>query len=1184
MLKKRATPTVFILFAFMIAAALLSAAQISPAAQASKSPGFSRIVAPVDEKVRTPVLNSVHPMARSRFDVGALDGNTRLERMILVMTGSEDQRYQARTLIDSQQTKGSPNYHEWLTPEQYGQKFGPSAQDLAQVTAWLQQHGFTVGKMAKSGLWLEFSGSSAQVESAFQTQMRQYMVNGELHVANATGISIPAALSPVVLGVASLHNFHSQPQLQHSHVDGPVTLQRGQSSFTSGQGNHFLTPGDIATIYNLNPLFNGATPINGTGQTIGIVAVGNINLNDISTFRSVFGLSANAPNVILNGPDPGVGFASDEASIDVEYSGALAPNATVDIVVSGGSLTTDPVALSSSFIVDENLADVMSVSFGACEQALGATGQDGTNFWNNVWEQAAAQGISVFVSSGDTGAAGCDPNGGTAQANQGLGINGFGSTDFNTSVGGSEFNEGAIPATFWSATNNPNFSSALGYIPEMVWNDSCSPTTANSFCARQNVFSLASGSGGISAVNPLPSYQTLNIQGLSGANFPARVIPDVSLSAANDHDPYIFCFTAQNAPQDCQVSGSQLSVAALAGGTSFSSPEFAGIMALVDQAITGRQGLANFVLYSLAQTESAGGFGACNSSNRTNPALPASNACVFNDITAGNNGVPGNDTLSAFVPPGDTAGQLGYNATAGFDPAIGLGSVNAATLVNAWHSAAAVFHGSATTFTVNGATNAVTITHGQSVTVNASVTKMPGDTTTATPKGEVSLIASGGNLPTPGKAGIGFAAISGTGGTATTASNVAVTNLPGGMAYGLMARFPGDGVFAGSTSNSITVTVSPENSTTTLNPLIFNQIAGTLTSGTTVAYGDPVNILVIDAHTLGASQQLPALGSVNFNITGNPSVPLAIDNSGIAELADCFAPLSSCLVPGTYTITGAYSGDGLSYNASPASAPVTITVTKGTPAPALTAPATIGAGVAFTLTVSIGTGFGTIVPTGTVQFMDGTTALGGPVTLSAGQASMPVTLNAGGNHSLTAQYSGDATYNVAASAPLLVNVQAPFNLAATVNAQTIAAGQSATFNVTLNGVGGFSGTVNFNCTGAPNGSTCAVSPTSANLSSTTSSVPLTVTVSNTAHARMERPFRSLPFVFAGLLGVVVLGLKRNPRSRLLMLATLLIVLVAGVSSCGGNKTPAPPTNATLTVTGTSGNVSSAVTLNLTVTH
>lgn len=207
------------------------------------------------------------------------------------------------------------------------------------------------------------------------------------------------------------------------------------------------------------------------------------------------------------------------------------------------------------------------------------------------------------------------------------------------------------------------------------------------------------------------------------------------------------------------------------------------------------------------------------------------------------------------------------------------------------------------------------------------------------------------------------------------------------------------------------------------------------------------------------------------------------------------------------------------------------------------------------------------------------------MTLSNGQASIPVTLNAGGSHSLTAQYSGDAIYNAAASAPLVVTAVSPFNLAATVSSQTIAAGQSATFNVTLNGVGGFSGTVNFNCTGAPNGSTCAVSPTSANLSSTTASVPLTVTVSNTANARLERgPFRTLPFVFAGLLGVVVLGLKRNPRNRLLILTTLLLVLVAGVSSCGGNKTPAPPTNATLTITGTSGNVSSAVTLNLTVTH
>jgi hypothetical protein len=1171
-----------LLFVLVMSAVLVPAvAQTTPA-----TPVASRIVTPINDAVRVTIPNSTHPMAKPAYDIGGLDGATALQRVILVLGGSSDQEWQARTLVDSQQTKGSPDYHKWLTPAQYGQKFAPSAQDIAQVTGWLQQHGFTIGSVAKSGLWIEFSGTSAQVETTFQTQMHQYLVSGELHVANATNISIPAALAPVVRGVLSLHNFYAQPMLQRSHTMGPRTVNRSHPNATDASGDHFVTPGDVANIYDLNPLYNNQTAagtINGSGQTIALVAVGNINLADVAAFQGVFGLPANPPNIILNGPDPGIDGASDEASLDVEYSGAIAPDATIDLVVSGGTLTTDPVALSAAFIVDQNLAGVMSMSFGICEAALG-TGStllnDGNPFWNALWEQAAAQGISASVSSGDTGAAGCDPNGGITAASQGLGVNGLGSTPFNTAVGGTEFNEGTTPTTFWNTTNAANLSSAIGYIPEKVWNDSCSPTTVGSFCQQDDIFSLASGGGGVSSTYAVPSYQTLSIEGLTGAGFPKRPVPDVSLDAANDHDPYIFCFTPPGSPQDCAVDtvNNTVSFSNFAGGTSFSSPEFAGIMALVDEAVAGRQGLANQTLYALAATESSS-FSTCNSSNRTNPATGAAPACTFNDVTTGNNGVPGNDTLSggAFVPPGDTSGQLGYNAETGYDPAIGLGSVNAALLVNAWASLAKGFLGSTTTLTTSPTT--IDITHGTSVSVSVSVARQG---TTGTPSGSISLLASGGNLPS--NLGITSEALSGSGGTAT-AGPASVSNLPGGTAYNLTASFPGDGTFAGSTSNAITVTVSPENTTTTLQSFIFNETNGTFTTGTSVDYGDANNILVVDADSVGSSGLLPASGIDTFNFN-TLATQIGIDNSGIGEIADCFLPLTACLAPGTYTVSASYSGDGLSYNGSSTAASITITITPGIDTPAVQAPPVVGINDSFTLGAVIGTGLGTIVPTGTVQFQNNGTNLGNPVTLSAGQASMPATFSAATN-SVTVQYSGDGNYKAENSQAFVVTaVQTPFSFAAITSSQTITPGQNATYSLTLNGNSGFSGQVSFNCTGAPSGATCAVAPNPATLSASATSVPVTVVVSNTSNARLApHPFRSLPFVFAGLLGLVVAGARRKPKHRLLMLMLLGVLLVVGVCSCGGGGgggVTATPQNFTLTLTGTSGSITSTTTLTLTV--
>lgn len=1129
-------------------------------------------------------------MAQAQFDRGPVDPGTPMERMILVLGASAEQEHQARTLLDSQQTKGSPDYHHWLTPEEFGQKFGPSPQDIQQVTAWLQQQGFSVGSVAKSGRWIEFSGTAAQVNQAFQTQMRHYQVEGKLHTSNSSNVTIPAALAPVLLGVASLHDFYSQPMIRRSKLHPTATLTPGNAgtapNITFTDGTHGIAPPDFALIYNLNPLYTAN--ITGSGQTIAIVAVSNINtvattgIDDVGTFQALFGLPLNPPNIILNGPDPGVVGGADEASLDVEWSGAVAPFATIDLVVSGGTLTTDPVLLSSQFIVDQNLAPIMNVSFGNCEQALGIENP----LWNALWEQAAAQGVSVFVSSGDTGAAGCDPNGGnTTVAQGGLGVNGVGSTPFNTSVGGTEFNEsvnGGVDATFWSATNNAVLGSALGYIPEKVWNDSCVPTDPGSVCQQFNFISLASGGGGISTLYSQPSWQSLSITGLTGAGFTNRVMPDVALTAANEHDPLVFCFSSTAI--DCQGTVS------VAGGTSFSSPSFAGIMALVDQKIGKPQGLANYVLYPLGATESSTGFAPCDSSKQTNPAKPnpAFKSCIFVDTTAGNNGVPGNDTLTV-ASPGNNVGQLGYNAITGFDLGTGLGSVNANNLVNAWATLATGFQGTTTTLSAsfNGTplpSATVTITHGQAVSITVSVARQG---TTGTPSGNVALLAEGGNLSST--VGVTQEPISGSGGTAT-AGPVNVNNLPGGTSYNILANYPGDGIFGSGASNTISVTVGAENSTTTLKSDIFSQNTLTFAPGTTVAYGDPVNILVIDATAVGASGLVPTSGTVTFSDNSVQIAQIPVDNSGIAELASCFLPLTACLAPGSHSIVAVYGGDGpLSFNGSTSLATV-VTVTPGTATVGVSGPATVIPGQQFTLQAQVQPGgLASITPSGSVQFFDGTTALGGAVTLSAGLGSAQVTLTTGGAHSITARYSGDGNYNTATSAVFTITVTAPFNFTATSSSQTIAAGATATYSVTLSGVGGFTGAVNFNCTGAPGSSTCAVSPNPANLSSTTTSVPLTVTVSNTANARLApAPFKTLPFVFAAVFAGLLWGVRRKPRQAVLMV--LALALIVGVGSCGGGGTPPPPppppppTIATLTVTGTNGSSTNTITLTLTITH
>jgi Pro-kumamolisin, activation domain/Bacterial Ig-like domain (group 3) len=1124
----------------------------------------SRITALIDNQVRTTIPKTTHPLAQAQFDRGPVDPGTAMDRMILVLGVSDSQEGELRTFLDSQQTKGSPDYHRWLTPEEFGQKFGPSPQDVQQVTNWLQQGGFRVGAVAKSGRWIEFSGTAAQVNQAFQTEMRNYQAAGRTHIANASDISIPAALAPVVRGV-SLHDFFKKPlHVMHGKVHGVSNGTNPNATLVDSNNNvvHALAPGDFASIYDLNPLYTGGN--NGSGQTIAIVARSDVDPHDVSDFQSLFFTSPpTTPNFIINGPDPGDVSGDDvEATLDTEWSGAVAPGATIDVVISAITATTDGVDLSYAYIVDNNLAQVMSISFGLCEQELGPPENQ---FLNGMAQQAAAQGISVFVSAGDDGAAACDdPN--NPLATGPISVSGQASTPYVTAVGGTEFNEGVIgqaDSVYWSATNSPTLVSVLGYIPEMVWNESCSAATCGA--ANANLFA---GSGGVSTIYATPSYQSGGITGLPQA---MRALPDVSLAAAGGHDGYLLCFQ-----RICQAGPNQ--EFDIIGGTSASSPSMAGIMAIIDQKTNARQGLANYVLYSLAKAEvSTPGLAKCNSSSRTNPVTPALAACVFNDVTVGNNTVPG---------------ETGFTAVVGYDLSTGLGSVDANNLATAFASAAGAFQGTTTTLVASPVANPITINHGSPLNFNVGVTRAAG---TQTPSGTVSLNASGGSLA--GQVGVAATTISGSGATAN-GTFTGISNLPGGTAYNLTSHYPGDGVFGSSDSTALTVTVNPESSSTALTSIVgFNSTTGAPIVGTTITYGGFLDLrtIVSSATHTSPPDGFPT-GNIQINdgaailgeltlASGVPSAP-----GSQAEFINCATPLTApgpgaCLTVGAHPIFVTYIGDS-SFNSSATANPaVTITVNKGTPTGAVTAPATAASGTPITVTAQVNA-LGPVAPTGTVQFFQGTTPVGSPANLT-GIANAQITLTGSGNQTVNAQYSGDSTYNAAMLTPSTVMVTAPFNFTAASTSQTIPAGSTATYNLTLASVGSFTGQVSFTCTGAPGGSTCAVSPNPANLTTTAITVPLTVTVTNTANARLgPSPFGTWPFVFATALVGLLWGARKKPRKALLMV--LALGLMIGVGSCGGGNPPQPvtkaPTLATLTVTGTNGSATNTINLSLTVTH
>lgn len=632
---------------------------------AQAGPQTRALPSSIDDHHIVEIKGYIPALARAEYDQGSVPSSFPLNYITLLFKPSLQQRQQLQKLLLEQKDPKSRNYHRWLTPEEYGQRFGVASEDLDTVQSWLESNGFQIIRRARARNWIAFSGTAAQVERTFRTPIHQYVVRGERHFANATNPSVPAMLVPIISGLRGLDDFRPKPQLQTPKANPAGVIG---PNYTNLSGVHYLAPDDIATIYDLNPLY--ASGIDGTGQEIVVVGQTDIDSSDIAAFRSIFNLSTNAPLTQLYGPDPGTNSEDEiEADLDLEWTGAVARNATIIYVYS-----TD-VFCSVQNAVDDALAPVISMSYGVCEADVSAGYLD---IEQQLAYQANAEGITWVASSGDAGAADCDwAHPAPSAASYGYAVDFPASIPEVTAVGGTEFDDSN--GRYWNYWNGANQGSAVSYIPEKVWNDTASRGT------------LAASGGGDSIQYGVPWWQV-------GAPFsvdPWRELPDVSLTASADHDGYIICTPAAS----CPLLTWKLGGFAVEGGTSASTPVFAGMLALLNHYLVssgGQAGLGNVNpnLYWLALNSPG----------------------VFHDTTNGNNVVP--CTIGSIDC---NSGSLGFSAATGYDRATGLGSVDASQFITAW------------AFTPGVQTQAaypagdLTLRQGQSVQIGLFTLVMQGD-------------------------------------------------------------------------------------------------------------------------------------------------------------------------------------------------------------------------------------------------------------------------------------------------------------------------------------------------------------------------------------------------------------------------------------------------------------------------
>jgi trimeric autotransporter adhesin len=1137
--------------------------QMTLASPGSSEPGSSesaaggrlnapRITQPIDENQRVTLTGNVHPLAQARFDRGEAPESTATGRIWLTLRRSTAQQHALEQYLSDLQNPHSANHHKWLSPAQFGAQFGVGDTDLASVQAWLQSHGFTIESVPEGRNAIAFSGNFGQIKSAFHSAVHQLETSGgEQHLAVLANPQIPAALAGVISGVGPLNDFHATSQARFAgtgrYNTSSHTIQPNFTLFSSsGTPYLFVDPADAATIYDtpnatLNANYKGQT-YDGTGVNIGIAGDSDFNPTDVVNYRLAFlnetAASANTPTVVVDGVDPGINGDEAEALLDNEIAGGIAPKAKLYFYTSANTDLQAGLFNAIFRAIDDNTVSILNISFGQCEATLGAT--DNQIILEET-EQAAAQGISLTVSTGDSGAAGCDADNELTAVN-GFGVNGFASTPYAIGVGGTDFD--VLPNSFTTYVTEsvggeptigtpPYYGTALSYIPEEPWNNSTqfNQNSASNFPYTSNGDTdIVAGGGGASSCATFtqsgascaggyakPAFQT-SLTPTDGV----RDLPDVAFLAANGFYSATWVVCADG---DCATTNGQFNAGATFsgyGGTSAAAPAFAGMLALVEQSQGSRLGQADNILYQLAASKYS---------------------TVFHDITTGDNSVV---CTSGSPNCGSNGFLTGYDAGTGYDQASGLGSVDAAQMVSLWNSVALT--GTTTAFTINNSMAPLNVVHGTNLAFHVGIAP-------STATGAAAVIDDA-NETTGGQQNDGQIAIPLTSG----AGSVNYNGLPGGT-YSVYARYAGDTQDASSTSSPIQVTISPEASTTAL---AVNAYSGAYNAQdqnpqipnlNSVPYG---SYIYADAQILGSAEgsatQGLATGSVK--LTDNTTVltsALPISAVNQAEYESPGNATSAVFAIGAHKLVATYTGDA-SYNAS-SSAGVSFTVVQDGTTVALSPAATsIDSLASVQVQVSVNTTSVGVNPTGTVTLtangntLATLTNLGpggnnGAVGLFATVTVQGSALNAGAN-TITATYSGDANYLGSKGTTTLTVKEAAIALSnAGPISVTAGATSGNTSQITVTPSNGFVGPVNLSC---------AVTTAPANATSpVTCSVPSTVNINGAVSAKTTLTVTSTSTTTGGAYVVTVTG--ADATTGKITASTALNVTITGGSSGGSGS-------------------------------
>ena len=1187
------------IFGALLSGASLRAQAVAPAV---------RIVNAIDENNLVTLKGNTHPFANAKNDRGRVSPDLPMTDLILVLSRDPQQQAAFDRFVASQYEPDSPNFHHWLSPDEVGADFGPSSTDIDLISKWLTGHGFSIGEVSRDRMSLRFSGTAAQVESTFHTEIHNLEVKGVSHIGNMSDPRIPAALAPVVEGVKSLHNFFPRPlhrtgsKVTRDAATGkwqrasnlpadftgkpPANAPRpqfGVSVPASGSSSAYLVedvaPYDFATIYNILPLWNASTPIDGTGQTIAIAGISDIALSDVTTFRSTFGLpaytSANQPTVVSGNSQPltvctnSAQFCNQsdliENSLDVEWAGSTAPGASIVLVASyPASATDDGLYDSESYIVSNQTAHILNVSYGLCELGNGTAGN--VEYYN-LWQTASTEGIAVFVATGDGGAAECDDGGDSVgnpySAQYGLAVNGLASTPYNTAVGGTDLNwcnpgstTECTAAPYWNTTNAANGSSAIGYVPEVPWNDTCANPLAVSLLENWATSSAAGNVGGVtdpeSACNFVYNKWQLVLTNTGGS------ASGVNLSY------YIDTVGAGGGASGCVVGDGSNTSSCLSSITTTGTSN--GSITLVKDGWpkpswqTGVAGIPSDGVRDLPDMAFFASDGFLSSSSYL-ICVSAVAACTYSTSSEPIAQEVGGTSVS-------TPAMAGVMALINQKAGEAQGSPNTELYKLASKQTYANCSASSST-TTNGCTFNDIDTDTIALPCNNGATEgNPSQTGIKSPNCSVAKSGDLIGILSGYTAGVGYDQATGLG-------SLNVANV--------VNAWP-----ASTATETATVTVTPAQ--TTLSASSTLSVAVTVAASTSGGATPTGTVTLLGGGYTSGAQTL-ASGAYTFSIPANS------------------------LGAGSDVLTVSYSGD-TTYAAGTSTATVTVTTATGTGTATVTVtPAQTTLSASSTLSVAVTVAASTsggATPTGTVTLSGGgySSAAG---TLSSGTYTIAIPANSltAGSDVLTVSYSGDTNY-AAATGTATVTVTgtssgATFTLSAGATT-AVAPGTSTSSTITVTTTNGYVGTATVNCaltTSNPSNAvdvpTCAVSPTTVALSSSATSGSVTVNITTTAATAttlLAHPYqRGKGRGWGGAGGAVLtflvfFGIPSKRRSwRSMLGAVALIVALGSLAGCGdfwqapGGNTADGTTAGTytFTVTGTGDPQVTAVTTTFTVT-